>query len=129
MPYDPMRSPIREEWTELDEGEQIALVSDYHRRSRIKTPNPRVHAAMHVAVENQMLMGDEAPVAAALERLTAEGLDRHEAIHAIASVLAGLMFDAIKSLNRDDLKAVYYRDVSELTADKWLSQADEGADP
>ena len=30
MPYNPMRSPIREEWTELDEGEQIALVSNYH---------------------------------------------------------------------------------------------------
>ena len=98
MRYDPMRSPICGEWTALDEGEQIAFVSDYHCRSRIKVPNLRVHAAMHVAVENQVLMGDATPVADALERLTAEGLDRHEAIHAIASVLAGLMFDAIKSL-------------------------------
>ena len=129
MPYDPMRSPIREEWTELDEGEQIALVSNYHRHNRIKTPNLSVHAAMHVAVENQMLMGDETPVASALERLTAEGLDRHEAIHAIASVLAGLMFDASKAQGGDDLKALYYREVAELTADKWLSQADEGAGP
>ena len=73
MPYDPMRPPAGPEWTGLDEGEQIALVSDFHRSARIKMANLEVHAAMHVAVENQALMGDETPVAAALARLTVDG--------------------------------------------------------
>jgi hypothetical protein len=64
------------------------LVVDYHRRTRVKLPNQRLHAAIHVAVENQIAMGDELPVHGVLDRLQAEGLDRHDAIHAIGSALA-----------------------------------------
>ena len=127
MPYDPMRQPAGPEWTGLDEGEQIALVSEYHRRARIKVPNLEVHAAMHVAVENQRLMGDETPVAAALARLMAEGLDRHEAIHSVASVLIGVMSDTMKSPGNPT--EAYYREVRALTAASWLSQPDDEAGP
>jgi hypothetical protein len=127
MRYDPALPPNREDWTELDEGERIALVSEYHRRAGIRVPNLRVHAAMHVTVENQVLMGEQTPVAATLTRLMTEGLDRHEAIHAIASVLAGVMFDAIKAQGSDDLSAAYFREVAQLTAEKWRAQADDGA--
>ena len=93
MRYDPLRTPDAEQWLDLDEMERMDLVADYHRRARIKLPNPRLHATLHVIVENQILLADETPVAATLERLLAEGLDRHDAIHAIASVLSGAMFD------------------------------------
>ena len=129
MRYDPMRSPIRDEWTELDEGEQIASVCECHRGASITVPNLRVHAAMHVAVENQVLIGDESPEAEALNRLTAAGIDRHDAIHAVASVLASVMFDASKAQGGDDLKRAYDREVSKLTAAKWLLQADDEAGP
>ena len=95
MRYDPLRPPDAEQWLDLDEMERMDLVADYHRCARIKLPNPRLHATLHVIVENQILLADETPVAATLDRLLAEGLDRHDAIHAIASVLSGAMFDTI----------------------------------
>ena len=76
-----------------------------------------------MTVENQVLLGEETPVAAALRRLMGEGLDRHDAIHAIASVLSGVMYDAVTRKEARDLKAVYYSEVSRLTAEGWRSQA------
>jgi hypothetical protein len=126
MRYDPALPPNRDDWIGLDEGEQIALVCEHHRRAGIGVPNLRVHAAMHVAVENQVLMGDQTPVAATLTGLMAEGLDRHEAIHAIASVLAGAMFDAVGAQGSGDVGAAYFREVAQLTAEKWRARADDG---
>jgi len=123
MRYDPARPVDTEEWSQLDEGEQIELVEEHHRRARIRLPNPRLHAGLHVTVENQVLLGEETPIAAALQRLMGEGLDRHDAIHAIASVLSGVMYDAVTRKEARDLKAVYYREVSRLTAESWRSQA------
>jgi len=124
MRYDPNRQPNGEEWSDLDESERIDLVVDYHRRARIAVPNLSIHASLHVIVENQILMGNETPVAATLGRLMAEGLDRHDAIHAIASVMSAVMFDAMKPQPNGDLNAAYFREVAALTAAKWRSQAE-----
>jgi hypothetical protein len=99
--YDPLEEPDPEEWLSLDEGERLLLVEDYHRRARVCLPNIKVHAAMHVVVETQIALGDEIPVPRMALRLLDEGLDRHEAIHAIASVLAGHMFDLTRTPQRD----------------------------
>jgi SH3-like domain-containing protein len=123
MRYDPARPVDAEEWSQLDEGDQIELVVEHHRRARIRLPNLRLHAGLHVTVENQVLLGEETPVAAALQRLMGEGLDRHDAIHAIASVLSGVMYDAVTRKEACDLKADYYSEVSRLTAEGWRSQA------
>lgn len=125
MRYDPTRPVDTEEWSELDEGEQIELVEEHHRRAGIRLPNLRLHAGLHVTVENQVLLGEETPIAAALQRLMGEGLDRHDAIHAIASVLSGVVYDAVTRKEARDLKAVYYSEVSRLTAESWRSQADQ----
>jgi hypothetical protein len=50
--------------------------------------NDRIGATVHVIVENQVALGDAFPAKAVLIRLMNEGLDRHEAIHAIGSVLS-----------------------------------------
>jgi hypothetical protein len=47
----------------------------------------KLHAVMHVIIENQVALGDEVPAQRTLRRLMAEGLDRHQGIHAISSVL------------------------------------------
>jgi len=44
--YDRAVSPDRAEWLALDEGEQIALVEDYHRRGRIDLPQATLHVAI-----------------------------------------------------------------------------------
>ena len=125
--YNPDRDIDPLEWTRLDEGERHYLVERYHRKKRIKMPNLRVHAAIHVIVENQVALGTEIPVQKTLERLKREGLSRHDAVHAIGSVLAGYMFDLIKNGAEDqDVNANYYRQLEELTAEGWLKSANEG---
>ena len=85
---DPLEAPEPKEWLAIDEAERIQLAQDYYRRARVRLPNEKLHAVFHVVVENQIALGDEIPVQSTLQRLMVEGLDRHEAIHAIASVLA-----------------------------------------
>jgi hypothetical protein len=120
--YDPDRPLDTSWWTSHAESEQIALVEEHHRRAGIKLPRPRIHAATHVIVENQILLADETPVAATLERLLREGLSRHDAIHAIGSVLAPVMVEIMQGEVRADPNIVYYQRLRELTAEDWLAE-------
>ena len=97
MRYDPLTAPDAEAWHELDESERIDLIAQYHRRAKIRLPNDQVHAAIHMIVENQITLGDELPVQSTLERLIGEGLDRHEAIHAIGEVLVEHMYSLLQT--------------------------------
>ncbi len=118
--YDPLQAPDPSEWLALDEDERIELVRDYHRRARVKLPNHRLHAALHAIVENQVALGDEAPVRSILERLRKEGLDRHEAVHAIGSVVTEYLFDAAKGdVPSGDPSERYYAALAKLTAEGW----------
>jgi hypothetical protein len=46
--------------------------------------------------ENQVALGDVTVVPVTLARLMLEGLNRYEAVHAIGSVLIGIIFDAMR---------------------------------
>ena len=81
--YDPMVAPDPEQWADLVDGERIDIIRAYHRKARISLPNAPFHAAIHAIVETQIALGDEIPVARTVDRLMAEGLDRHDAIHAV----------------------------------------------
>lgn len=52
----------------------LERVSAYHRRNRIRLPNPRLHSTIHVIVENQIAAG-MAATRDALARLISEGPD------------------------------------------------------
>jgi hypothetical protein len=117
--YDPSVGPDGKQWLALDEGERIALVRDFHARNRIGVPNAEAHAVIHAIVENQL--AEELPAAvAALQRLEAEGLDRHESVHAIGSVLTEHM-RALMNGSRDsaDPHGPYFVALEKLTADSW----------
>ena len=75
--YDPDTSRNPADWLETDEGDRIEMVSSYHRRKKIRLPNARLHAVIHVVVENQLALGEEAVVKTVLkgERKTAGGID------------------------------------------------------
>ena len=119
--YDPLVAPPPQEWLELDEDERRALIEDYHLRARIPLPNTLVHATFHLVIENQLTMGDEIPVAKTLARLMTEGLDLHDAIHAIGSVLAGHLNRIAKGAQPgSDPSQAYYAGLKKLTAKKWL---------
>ena len=120
--YDPLTAPAPEQWLALEEQEQIDLVTDYHRAARLRAPNNKAHAVIHVVVERQIALGDELPVERTVQRLMSEGLDRHEAIHAVGLVLTGHMNDLVR---RGELKAgedpntAYYAALATLTAEEW----------
>ena len=115
----PDTSPSPSEWLTLDEG-AIALVSSYHERNNISLPDAQLHAVIHVVVENQIAMG-EATVIETLERLQKEGLGRHDAIHAIGSVLAEDLYTLMQD-QTDPADATYQKYLSrlrQLTANNW----------
>jgi hypothetical protein len=118
--YDPLAAPDPERWLALDEEERLRLVKDYHRG--VDMPSPDAHAAIHDTVENQVAMGDELPVRRKLEELMDEGLDRHEAIHAIGSVLMTHISDLIRGAAKSsapDVNDAYFAQLEALTAESW----------
>ncbi|MHB0979268.1 MAG: hypothetical protein ACYC5Q_04160 [Thermoleophilia bacterium] len=118
--YDPQHAPDPDWWLALDEQERINLARDHHRRARVRLPNAKMHAVFHAVVETQVAMGDELSVARTLDRLRAEGLDRHDALHAIGSVLArrlhAVMTEGETGVDRNE---AYRHDLDELTAEGW----------
>jgi hypothetical protein len=115
MGYDPLVDPDARAWLALSEAQRLETVLEYHRRLQIMSPSARLHAALHVTVENQ-LAERQAAVIAALARLTASGMDRHEAIHAIASVAAAQMQRVLRDKRPFD-HAAYEQDLMALTAE------------
>jgi hypothetical protein len=120
--YDPESAPDAAEWLELEEEERISRVSAYHRQAKIKLPNLNIHAALHAVVENQIAEGLQT-VRETVARLQAEGLSRHDAIHAVGSVLVGRM----QALLREGAPAqfeveAFFQDLRSLTAQGWLKK-------
>jgi hypothetical protein len=120
--YDPDRSLDAPWWSVLPEEERIDVVLEHHRKAGVRLPNAQLHAVTHVVVENQVLLGDETPVASTLDRLLREGLCRHDTIHAIGTVLAPVIVDILKDEIRSDPNLIYYQRLRELTAEGWLSE-------
>lgn len=119
--YDPAVAPSPSEWLGLDERERLQLVQRYHERAKIELPNAKVHAVMHTVVENQLAEGIP-EVVATFDRLQTEGLDRHDALHAIGSVLAEHMFRLMQEAPTGvDPNAAYFYELRALTAAKWLA--------
>jgi len=79
----------------------------------------KAHAVFHAIVENQVAENLD-PVVRAMTRLTAEGLSRHEAVHAIASVVAEHIHDLLNAqADADTSQAIYNAAVERLTAKRW----------
>ena len=120
LEYDPLVEPDPAAWLAQDEQERIVLVEAYHLDEDVKLPNLKVHAVLHVVVENQIAEGDGLPVRRKVEELMAQGLDRHDAIHAIGSVLivhlSNLISGARSGPNPNE---AYFAELERLTADSW----------
>lgn len=126
--YDPERPPDPQRWLATPEADRIELARRFHRKAGIRLPNERVHAAIHGIVETQIAIGDETPAAATLQRLLAEGLSRHDAIHAIGSVLVGHI-NAImlqEDETESDPNEQYFRELHRLTAASWRKEFGDG---
>ena len=129
--YNPSEPPKPSDWLAIDEQERLDLVQDFHRRAGIPLPQAALHATIHVVVENQIALGDELPVRRTTERMMAEGLDRHQAIHAIGSVLATFVHDLASGRWSNAFpEHEYFAALERLTAQGWLDSAElSDADP
>jgi hypothetical protein len=120
--YDPDVSPVSAEWLSLDEQERIRLALNYHVAKRAKAGSLKAHAALHVVVENQVATGF-GPTVRAIERLQKEGLSRHDAVHAIASVLTEHLHAAANGTepqNTQSFQAAINASIEQLSAQAWL---------
>ena len=126
--YDPSVDPDPQAWLALDETVRILVAEQAHRDVDFgEEANARVHAVTHVIVENDIAEAGR-PTRAVLERLQREGLDRHEAVHAIGSVLLLHVNEMLAKPTVD--KAFYDRTyraaLEKLTAETW--RRDFGSD-
>lgn len=88
--YDADHAPDPRAWLATAFAARARGVRRYHERAAVDHPqvrSPELHAAVHVAVENQIALGRPAATARAVERLVAAGLPRHEAIHRVGAVV------------------------------------------
>ena len=118
--YDPDKPPNASQWLAQDEGVRLMLVTNYHQGLDLPESRLRLHAAIHVVVENQIALGEEA-VIDAMTRLQAEGLSRHDAVHAIGMVVSEHLFEILRTDSDDTVKKTtpYLDRLKQLTADAW----------
>jgi hypothetical protein len=122
MRYDPEKGPNPKQWLSLDEHERIRLVSDAHLNVQFNPGAETLHSTLHVIIENQLASGAPVVVAQALERITKAGLTRHDAVHAIASVLVEHVYAAVHPEAADSagsLPVAFEAAVANLTAEAW----------
>jgi hypothetical protein len=122
MRYDPEKTPNPKQWLSLDERERMRLVSDAHLNVQFNPGAETLHSTLHVIIENQLALGAPAVVAHAVERLTKAGLTRHDALHAISSVLAEHVYAAVQpeaAGAAGSLSGAYEAAVANLTAEAW----------
>ena len=120
--YDPETAPETAEWLELEEDERISRIASYHRHLKVKLPNLQVHAALHSVVENQ-LAEELVTVRETVDRLQAEGLSRHDSIHAVGSVLVGRLQAVLREGTQAQFEVeAYFQDLRALTAEAWLGE-------
>jgi hypothetical protein len=128
--YDPYVEPKPHQWLALDEQERIDQVLAYHRRAGIRVPDQTMHAMIHAIVENQ-IADAKLPVRRKVQRLMSEGLDRHDAIHAIGTVVAERLFDVAHAADAEKVsdqsgrktKEAYFAEIEALTAKSWRRRA------
>ncbi|NQV32496.1 MAG: plasmid pRiA4b ORF-3 family protein [Phycisphaeraceae bacterium] len=118
--YDPLQTPDSQAWLALDEAERIMAVEAYHEEMGETLPGSKMHAIVHTIVENQ-LAENLLETHRTLKRLMDDGLDRHDGIHAVGSVLSQHMFNAMKKTGGKNANADYHKLLKELTVEKWMN--------
>jgi Domain of unknown function (DUF1841) len=130
MGYDPDVDPDPAHWLALEDAERLRQVKGYHQRHDALLAEPQIHAALHVVIEDQIAMDDEMPVRQALGRLMSEGLTRHEAVHALGSVLTDMIVAAANGEDVESFQTDAYNDaIVRITAEDWRRLKTEGEEP
>jgi hypothetical protein len=124
--YDPECAPDPKEWLALGESDRIRLAQSFHVSARIKGPGLKAHAAFHAVVENQIATGF-GPICRAVVRLQKEGLSRHQAIHAVGSIVAKFLHASIGGPGSESVATMQGRmnaEIESLSAAQWQTGSD-----
>lgn len=119
--YDPDNAPDPTEWRALEVQERIRVVVAYHSIAKKNTKKPKVHALLHVNVENLLLQA-RGPATRAMSRLMKEGLTRHQAIHALATVWLAYPVDSWSgntSQSPQEKQVAFNHAMENLSIDAW----------
>jgi Domain of unknown function (DUF1841) len=119
--YNPELAPDPGAWLCIPEDQRLRSVTMFHMVHREKSGNQKAHAALHVAVENQIATGF-GPTVRAMTRLQSEGLSRHDSIHAIATVIAEHLYAQMQAQDKQEASAFQSgvnQDIEELSASVW----------
>lgn len=122
--YDPRHAPDPADWLAMEEFERLELVRSAHRGTELAPAVERIHSATHMVVENQVALGDETPVQKTVQRLMTEGLDRHQAVHAVGTVVMQHIIGLMQSDDPvvEDPNLAYYAELRRLTAASWIEE-------
>ena len=117
--YNPAKTPKAEEWLALDESTRLELINVFHKRHGEFGESLEAHAGFHAVVETQLAMN--VPNARdTLGRLRKSGLSRHDAVHAIGSVVAEHMHDMSDAdFDPDEANERYYERLRNFTGEDW----------
>ncbi len=108
--HDPSVAPNPSAWLALDEisrGDQMREWHAAHPNPALHgaIPNPDLHASVHAVIETQIAENDPPVVAQTVDRLTAEGVNRHAVVHAIMDALVMQMHASMTSGAEFDVAA------------------------
>jgi hypothetical protein len=119
--YNPDQPVNSKNWLELDEAIRIELVHDFHSELDLEMADEALslHSTIHVLVENQLAMGVEF-IPETIAKLTRQGLNRHEAIHAIGALISEDIFDVLNGNAEEFSQKKYRRKLEKITAKRWL---------
>jgi len=82
----------------------------------MKADGLKMHCVIHTAIENQLAEGHPGATGS-MARLMGEGLERHDAVHALGVALAEQLLGAAHGRAFD--AGQYERALRELTAESW----------
>lgn len=118
--YDPLVPPNKGDWLALPEHHRIERVRDFHENSvhHLDVEALTIHSLLHVIVENQIALGGEL-LPETIAKLIRQGLDRHEAIHAIGTIVSEDVFKIIRGEVNEFSPKQYRRKLEKITAKHW----------
>ena len=107
--------------TDEEQVELISRLGSEHEGSShpgLAAGRLRLHLAIHAVVETQVVEGKPRETRLTLERLVEEGLDRHEAVHAIGHVVSEEMLSVLAGGTTYDERR-YTERLHALSAVEW----------
>ena len=118
--YDPSIEPDKDAWLEATESERLSAVLEFHENSNDSLDESalNIHSSIHVIVENQLAMGVEL-LPETMEKLMRQGLDRHEAIHAIGAIMCEDINEILRGEKAEFSPKQYRRKLEKITAKRW----------